>query len=358
MKQIERIGEPEIIMRSDIPHRDYFAWPTVARLRDGRIAVSASGFRRSHICPFGKAVMMTSSDEGTHYTVPEIVINTVLDDRDSGLCPFGESGLILTSFNNTVEFQRRYADGRQDCIDYLDSVDPADEAEALGSRFRMSRDNGATWGELLRSPVTTPHGPICLRDGRIFYLGSMFGLPNEEHHRNVRLYEILPDGTARALGEIEDIYDENGELALSCEPHLIELPDGTLIAHIRVQHRNTLFTTYQSESHDGGLTFTTPRRLLGLKGGAPAHLLLHSSGTLISAYGYREKPFGIRLMFSEDGGASWQTDVPLYEQDISADLGYPATVECRDGTLLTVFYAHASEDSPAVIWQQRWRFVL
>ena len=38
-------------------------------------------------------------------------------------------------------------------------------------------------------------------------------------------------------------------------------------------------------------------------------------------------------------------------------MGYPATVELRDGSLLTVFYAKQnSDDEPAVIMGQKWRF--
>ena len=98
--KIIQIGDPKIVMDNPNSHHNYFGWPTVARLQNGKIAVAASGFRLRHVCPFGKAVMSVSEDEGAHYTAPAPIIDTVLDDRDTGLCPFGESGLVLTSFNN------------------------------------------------------------------------------------------------------------------------------------------------------------------------------------------------------------------------------------------------------------------
>ena len=64
----------------------------------------------------------------------------------------------------------------------------------------------------------------------------------------------------------------------------------------------------------------------------------HSSGALVSVYGYRKKPFGIKAMISYDGGENWDTDYVLYDGASSLDLGYPASVERRDGTILTVFY--------------------
>jgi len=97
-----------------------------------------------------------------------------------------------------------------------------------------------------------------------------------------------------------------------------------------------------------------------MSGGAPAHLLKHSSGLLICTYGFRgdpmgSAPFGIRVMFSRDGGETWSTSEDIYVNDFSLDLGYPSTVELKDGSLLTVFYAHLEPDAPAVILQQKWR---
>ena len=93
---IELIGEKKIIMENPGERYNYFAWPSVERLRDGRIAVGASGFRRRHICPYGKAVIMFSEDEGESYSAPVPVIDTCLDDRDCGLAAFGENGLVVS----------------------------------------------------------------------------------------------------------------------------------------------------------------------------------------------------------------------------------------------------------------------
>ena len=104
--KVVTIGQPEIIMSNPCSKHNYFAWPSVARLQNGRIAVVASGFRLRHVCPFGKAVISYSDDGGQSYTLPAPVIDTMLDDRDAGILPFGESSVLVSSFNNAVEFQR------------------------------------------------------------------------------------------------------------------------------------------------------------------------------------------------------------------------------------------------------------
>ena len=98
--KIQKIGEPKIIISNPDSYHNYFAWPTVSRLQNGKIAVVASGFRLAHVCPFGKAVISYSENEGESSTVPAPIIDTPLDDRDAGILAFGESNVIVTSFNN------------------------------------------------------------------------------------------------------------------------------------------------------------------------------------------------------------------------------------------------------------------
>ena len=305
--KIVRIGEPQVIMSNPESRHNYFAWPTVARLQNGKIAVVASGYRLRHACPFGKTVISYSENEGETYTAPAPIFDTVLDDRDGGILPFGEKGVIVTSFNNVREFQRKYAESSYDS-GYLDLITPEEEKEALGASFRISNDCGVTFGEIHKSPITSPHGPIELHDGTLLWIGRTFN-PKQTHEIEndfVQAYKINLDGTMEFVGKIENV-TVNGIETLSCEPHSIVLEDGTILTHIRVQNQpEKIFTIFQSESHDNGKTWD---------------------------YGY-----------------------DLYVNNISRDLGYPSTIEMSDGSLLTVFYAKMSEGGPAVVAQQRWRF--
>ena len=136
--KIIKIGEPQVIMSNPESKHSYFGWPTATRLQNGKIAVVASGFRERHICPFGKTVISYSENDGETYTMPAPVIDTVLDDRDTGLCPFGKSGLIVTSFNGAwvrdlrtmpdqcyTEEEEKYKQA------YLDTVLPEEEGADL-----------------------------------------------------------------------------------------------------------------------------------------------------------------------------------------------------------------------------------
>lgn len=347
--KIELIDEPKAIIKNENSKHNYFGWPSAAKMQDGRIAVACSGFRLEHVCPFGKAVIVYSDDNGETYTAPAAIIDTTLDDRDSGIVPFGKSGAVLTSFNNTREFQRGCHPDDKYITSYLDTVTDEEEARDLGSEFCLSSDCGKSFGRVYKSPVTSPHGPLELNDGTVLWVGARFDdrYSAGDGEQGIQCYKINTDGTMEFVGQIPDI-----DGFYSCEPHVVQCADGRLICHIRTEN---IFTLFQCESDDNGKTWTPPHRILPDHGGSPAHLLLHSSGVLISAYGYREKPYGIRVIFSTDNGKTWSEPQALYEQLVTDDLGYPATVELDDSTLLTVFYAHPEDGSPAVIMQQKWK---
>lgn len=354
------LGPVTTVMENPLSRHCYFGWPTVERLQDGRLAVAASGYRIRHICPFGKTVLSFSQDEGRSFSSPAPVIDTLLDDRDGGLLAFGKSSLLVTSFNNSKRVQQEAPKLSPYAAAYLDSLSDEDEAQALGSSFRISHDGGATFGPLHKSPITSPHGPALLGDGTILWVGRTFS-PHDVKMENdaIGAYRLSEDGSMEPLGKIEAVTENNREL-LSCEPHAIALSDGSVLCHFRVQDYpyREFFTTYQSRSLDGGKTWSKPRAVLPPFGGAPSHLMLHSSGVLIASYGYRAAPYGIRVMFSRDLGEHWELDHELYRNPHSPDLGYPSTVELSDGSLFTVFYAHSrplKEWPGAEILAQRWR---
>ncbi len=369
MKRIDAGERKTLCANSDSPFF-YFGWPSIGRLPDGALAMAASGYRLEHICPFGKAVIAYSRDEGESWTRPAAVIDTPLDDRDSGIVAFGKGRVIFTSFNNTVAMQRNWNINRHA------SASPVDRAKAklmdayleyietlggdpnryYGPTYCISEDGGYTFPAVRNAPVTSPHGPAKLNDGSLLWIGNRLPANGENSHGilPVECWHMDADGQEFTLvSALDEVQGEDG--ALFCdEPHAIQLADGRIIVHFRIEGGKTrrLFTVYQSVSEDGGKTFTKPVQLLGDRGGSPAHLFMHSSGTLISAYGYREAPYGVRLMFSTDGGRSWDTDWVLDDRGQSGDLGYPATVELKDGSLLTVWYEN--RDGESRILQRKW----
>ena len=367
--KIELKENAKIIMSNPDSYHNYFAWPTAARLQNGKIAVVASGFRLSHVCPFGKTVISYSEDNGESYTLPAPVIDTVLDDRDGGILAYGDKNVIVTSFNNTPDFQRerivngsgfsKYCPMKQYRYAYLDSM--GEEWEKYhGSLFRISQDGGVSFGPVFKSPITSPHGPSELNDGTLLWVGTNFGIINRGEHQKPRIsaYRINNDGSSEHIGDIANFTNDKGEVVEGCEPYAIQTQSGRILCHIRGQiHGDSAITLYQSYSDDQGKTWSKPQRILPENGGAPSHILKTKSGLLICTYSCRVKPFGIKAMVSRNDGESWEDLGYLYINDHSADLGYPSTVELGDNSFLTVFYAHPNGENFAVIMQQKWNLI-
>ena len=138
------------------------------------------------------------------------------------------------------------------------------------------------------------------------------------------------------------------------EASLIHVGDGRVIAHVRCEPSVPWPNSweggfvYQVESSDRGATWSEPERLPIW--GYPQTFLRLRDGAILSSYGYRRPPYGIRACFSYDGGETWdwQNEVILRDDGLSGgagtpkaypgDLGYPRTVELADGSLFTVYY--------------------
>ncbi len=352
--------DESVICQNENRIHNYFAWPSVTRLPDGMLAMVASGFRLRHVCPFGKGVICYSGDEGWRWTLPAVVIDTPLDDRDCGIAVFGRerNRVIVTSFNNSRGMQQESngiqlsgaGDGgkRYRYVEaYLDLVEDDDERNYLGSTYRLSEDGGYTFGRIKRVPVTAPHGPCVMPDGSLLYVGTKFGSPG-----------ILEAWKMEAEGE-EFVFVSSLDTSAipkefePCEPHAVWTGNRVLV-QIRVQGKN-YFSTWQCDSVDGGESFRNLHPVLKAQEGAPPHLLLHSSGILISVYGHRRSPYGIHAVFSNDGGDSWSEPYTLYDKSPSEDCGYPCSTELSDGRILTVFYAREENGKNTVIHQSIWQ---
>lgn len=333
----------------------YFGWPSIARMDDGTLIAGVSGLRHMHVCPWGKTVLFFSKDDGRTWSEPFVAHDSPLDDRDVGVVNLGGNDVMITWFTidprlYSENFEREFEEHTKIAARArLSTLDDATCARYIGSWTRISHDGGLTWSAPRTAPVSSPHGPVVLKDGRLMYLGKQF-----------------PGGMQRPWGEVAaavssdkgETWEELGIVPLPAgraidevhEPHVCEMPDGRLICHMRVHEPD--IAIWQSESADGGRTWSEPVRVP--VNGTPPHLLLHSSGVLICSYGYRRKPDGQRVIFSTDEGRTWGHDLVLRDDGPNGDLGYPATVELADGSLLTVYYQAANIGEKTGLMYTHW----
>lgn len=342
----------------------YHGWPSVCRGPEGELLAVCSGLRLAHVCPFGKVLLSRSFDEGRHWTTPEIVMDTPLDDRDAGVTVFGNGRLIVTSFNHYIDVQREFTvDSEYGTVmkrAYFSCGRVSDEMEKayFGSTYVLSDDNGRSWSAVKKAPVTAPHGPAALRDGGLLYLGNpkVYDADHRvrytDDHRRIEAWYSADGESWEKRGTVDCPI---GEKVLSCEAHCVQLPDGGVLGEIRVQGEldgKSIFAVFQTESSDGGRSWSKARRINDH--GSPPHLLVLADGRVVCTYGYRREPYGQRAVISADGGKSWGEEIVVRDDGPDGDLGYPATVQLRDGSLLSVYYQKRAAGRQCEIFATRW----
>jgi hypothetical protein len=353
---VPRILDTRVI--SQQPHL-YHGWPTITRRTNGELWVVWSGGREEHVCPFGQLCAMTSQDDGETWTWPRVLLDSATDDRDAGIVETAAGTLLATTFTS-LAFEDRLTRAEKDPGSWdpdrlarwqaaRDRLSPAERRSELGEWLIRSTDGGRTWSERLPSIVNSPHGPVVLSNGRLLYAGKQLWSNNGR----IGVVESTDDGVSwHWLAEIpvrqgDDAHRDYHEL------HLVEAANGSLIVQIRNEGAANENETLQSESLDGGKTWSVPHAI-GVWG-LPSHLLRMRDGRLVMSYGYRRAPFGNQARISTDNGATWSDPVTLSDDGIHADLGYPSTVQLADDTLLSVWYEVRKDQPFAVLRQARWQ---
>tara|TARA_R110002096_G_scaffold29509_7_gene88975 strand:+ start:472 stop:1707 length:1236 start_codon:yes stop_codon:yes gene_type:complete len=347
------VEKPEPIRTISWQPELYHGWPTLTRRKNGELLVVWSGRREAHVCPFGTVEMMRSRDDGETWTFPRTLLDSPIDDRDAGILETSQGTLLATTFTSLayedyyLKKGKRTDDARWLAAHHRLATDEARKGE-LGEWAIRSTDGGVTWSERIHTIVNSPHGPIQLADGRLLYAGKLLW----EAEKRIGVCESSDDGKSwKWLAEIPA--RDGDDFAAYHELHAVECASGKLIAQIRNHNPANKGETLQSESEDGGRTWSIPREI-GVWG-LPSFLLRLRDDRLLMSYGHRRKPYGNQARVSEDEGKTWGEPIIISGDGAGGDLGYPSTVELADGGLLTVWYEKLAGSSMAVLRQARWR---
>jgi hypothetical protein len=335
----------------------YRGWPTLARRANGELLLVCSGGREGHVCPFGRVELQRSKDEGQTWSYPRVVMDGPIDDRDAGVLETASGSILITTFTSLAyepllqdaESKHTWPTAKLDTWQAAHNrVSAEGRQEALGVWMKRSTDGGVTFSGRYRTLVNSPHGPVQLSDGRLLYAGKALW------ESDSRVGVCISEDDGRSWPWLAAIPARDGDRHEHYhELHAVEAANGKLIVQIRNHNASRDRETLQSESMDGGITWSKPRPIGAW--GLPSHLLRLNDDRLLMTYGYRREPLGNQARISEDHGESWSEPMVISRDGTSGDLGYPSTVQLADGDLLSAWYENMATSDKAMLRQARWR---
>lgn len=336
----------------------YIGWPTITVTKTGELLAVFSGDRTAHVCPWGKVQMVRSKDGGKTWSAPATISDSPLDDRDAGIIET-KKGTLVVSWFTSLAFTRRNS-VKPSWKAHADKLDAETRKKWLGNFVCRSSDGGKTWSEPIDSLVSAPHGPIQLARGDLIYVGK-YQKVGAATPSSVSTSKLLAaalskdDGKSWAIAGYISV-PENVKPGADAfhEGHVVEASPGKLVAMYRHHGKPGRYYLWQTESGDGGKTWT-PLHQTKIWG-YPPHLIRLKDGRLLVSYGRRKPPFSERACISRDGGKTWdvKNEITLCAAR-NADLGYPASVQLKDGSIVTVFYQVDKAREKTCLMATRWR---
>lgn len=353
------ITERGIVSRRNNSFFSYQSWPSACVDENGVIYVVCSGFRMGHMCPFGKITMYKSRDGGKTFTLPSVINDRFLDDRDPGILYIGEGKMIVTyCSNHAAIYENEFAEWiRSDSGEAGSGLVKhykllSEDERTGGSFYRILTGYGEYSGDEKRIPVHSTHGPVLLSDGRIFYLGKEV-FEKDENRKN-RFYSFISDDCGNTFKEIGECKIP-GEYSNDTfhEVHCVQLDSGRILAFFRshLTEDDNYFTLMKTYTDDFGKTWSKWEET-GICG-SPPHLLKIDGGAILS-YGRRAEPYGIYAVKLDNNGDTAGNEIRLADC-FDDDIGYPATVSLKDGSLFTVYYARCKGDDFASLHYVKWK---
>jgi hypothetical protein len=228
-----------------------------------------------------------------------------------------------------------------------------------GRNVQVSKDAGRTWSapspqplETLKS-LTSLSSYIVRPDGRCLHFmyetdngwnrrplvyGSV-GDGTEFHFMTFITPENAADGNAR--GDYQTTAPYGGHRWFY--PRGLLLKNGRILCSLRCQRDpEGVMWSEVYNSDDGGRTWGFLSRINDF--GSPASLVQMSDGRVVAVYGYRLPDYGVRAAVSEDGGATWGSELIVRDDGGSWDLGYPNAWEASPGKIGVIYYFNSKHD--------------
>jgi len=332
------------------------AWPNLTLLEDGTIIASIFN-QPSHARTIGEVECWASKNgafwekRGSPVT-PDSMTNRM--NLAAGLAKNGDllvvtSGWSLEPATRTDEYEHDYK--------IISVLRPwVARSSDGGKTWRVGKDAFPASSEEQGASEFIPFGDIIpANDGSLRMLAYAVQTINDERINFVVMFRSDDDGDS--WEKMSVISSGQGDTAYSGghnETALFNLGDGEWIAAARRWRAGAATDLFRS--NDDGKTWKLEGPVTEEKQ-HPAHLMLLDNGKLLITYGNRVPGrCGVAIKTSDDGGKSWSDEVQIVNDLGTWDVGYPASVQRKDGKIVTAYYAaeaksHQRYHMGTVIWE-------
>ena len=358
------------IISREILYRDgeYVAFPNLARLRGGTIICAfrharerqAEYGRVTHIDPTARDVFIVSKDQGKTFSQD---LHTIIDDHMSDQDPcvnvLSDGRIIVTYFRWDLckigQGESKW--GKAPFAAYGRTLWGKYDCMPDGPGYSISDDQGASWKHYPTLKMENVPDGAGIR-------GNIVELPSGQllmpWYGSLRVGELSRVGLMSSTDRGET-WQYLSDMAFdpSCkknylEPGLYRTPKGKLVGLYRTQtdfrvpgvdFDDTYLNLHISVSTDDGLSFGPVKEIRGLWGSSPFHALRVKENKVLLSYGWRKKPFGIRVRLcdAELEHIEEGEELILCDDAPNGDLGYPHAILLPDDTVLVSYYISAPD---------------
>lgn len=348
-----------------VVHRDPFAYSAHPHLAvaapDNWLMVFTQSRRRAGVLhppqdPLYQNMLVRSDDEGRSWSQPSVVPDFGWQGVEcAGLTVLRSGAVLLNQWRfkwHTLahaeahlrpdEYKRPEALMGADAM-AAELGDWTPDQASIAQRFPWARAGGETWlhrsidgGRTFTASTRIDTKPFSggygMRGGAEVDGEIILPLSDVPHYRSVFIVRSRDGGETWSVPS----------LVAAGKGHEFEEPAPLLLRSGRVVmllRDNISRILHAVRSDDGGRSWSVPAPT-GIAD-YPADLVELPDGRIACVAGRRRPPFGITLYLSEDGGASWSADRPLFvRSDLpNRDLGYPTMALRTDGSLFVAYYA-------------------
>ncbi|MCL2665308.1 MAG: glycoside hydrolase [Defluviitaleaceae bacterium] len=248
--------------------------------------------------------------------------------------------------------------------------------ECEGCFFLRSNDDGRTWSAPYKANTAPMRwgqpadGLVEMPDGTLYL--AMSGLHNGPWTRQNsddlwRSFLMRSDDKGLHWEYYSTIAYDPAKIISFHEPGLARAANGTLVCMMRSEHapRRRHGHLWISFSNNNGEWWTPPQPTNIW--GYPADLLTLADGRMLAAYSHRRDPYGLRGCVSRDG-LTWDAKDEFVIIDGGDDkkrttgawwhIGYPASCQLADGSIITVAHEWTQDAEPFVQYMFAARYSL